>query len=189
MRCPQGAPDVLDGHQPHPRRAAGTVRPHRHHPAAGRRPVGTAVHAKPLAAANGASASSPTHSTNVSGPNTATGRCRSTQFSVSGAHPRRGGPARTAASRPPARVRQWRLPGRRRSADDREVARAHQDADHPPLRSSRQRSRRGRRKPHSQQNRICGGVECLPRNFGRCGMTPGRRRGRVGGVVTRSIPH
>ena len=32
----------LDGHQPHQRRAAGAVRPHRHHPAVGRRLVGLA---------------------------------------------------------------------------------------------------------------------------------------------------
>ena len=48
---------------------------------------------------------------------------------------------------------------------------------------------KGRRKPHRQQNRRSGGVVCLPRNFRWCGMAAGRRGGRVGGVVTRSIPH
>ena len=37
VRRPRDAPAALDGHPPHQRRAAGTFRPHRHHPAVGRR--------------------------------------------------------------------------------------------------------------------------------------------------------
>ena len=46
-RRPQDAPAALDVHQPHPRRAAGTVRPHRHHPAVGRRDDASAASARP----------------------------------------------------------------------------------------------------------------------------------------------
>ena len=72
VRRPQDAPAALDGHPPHPRRAAGTIRPHRHDAAAGHRLIGI-DDVKSPAATSGASASSPTRSTNVSGPNTAPG--------------------------------------------------------------------------------------------------------------------
>ena len=87
VRCAQDAPTALDGHQPHPRRAAGTVRSHRHmRPwAAG---SSESTYAKSPVAESGSSASS-TRSTNVSGPNIAPGRCRSTQ--ASGSLPARRG--------------------------------------------------------------------------------------------------
>ena len=43
VRRAQDPPASLDGHQPHQRRAAGAGRPHRYHPAVGRRLVGHAV--------------------------------------------------------------------------------------------------------------------------------------------------
>ena len=71
------AAPVLHDKPAHQRRAAGTVRPHRHDAAVGRRLVGIDGRAKPPAAASGTRASSPTRSSNVSGPNTAPDRCRS----------------------------------------------------------------------------------------------------------------
>ena len=44
VRRPQDAPAALDGHRPHQRRAAGTVHPHRHMRAVGRRLVAIDVH-------------------------------------------------------------------------------------------------------------------------------------------------
>ena len=64
-----------------------------------------ATHTKPPAAASGASASSPTRSTNVSGPNTAPGRCQSSQ--ASGPLPARRG----AQPHPVVSQRQHRLGG------------------------------------------------------------------------------
>ena len=43
VRRPPAAPPALEGHRPHPRRAAGPVRPHRHDAAAVRRLVGLGV--------------------------------------------------------------------------------------------------------------------------------------------------
>ena len=90
VRRPQDAPAALDGHQPHLRRAAGTVRPHRHDAAVGRRLVG--IDGREVAAA-------------ALGPNTVPGRCRSPQ--ATGPLPARRG----AQPHPVVGRRQHRLGG------------------------------------------------------------------------------
>jgi len=71
VRRPQDAPAVLYGHQPHQHRAAGTVRPHPHDAAVGRRLVGIDARTKPPVATSGVSVSVPSRSTNVCALNTA----------------------------------------------------------------------------------------------------------------------
>ena len=113
VRRLQDAPAALDGHQPHqcalpgPPAHTTTMRPWAADSSG-------STDAETRADASGASASSPTRSTNVSGPNTATGRCRSPL----GGRPATSAPWRSAAPRGwPVPTLTHSVSPRRRSAD------------------------------------------------------------------------